>query len=139
MHTIAEKKTKGDILMKCNVDYIDEGFIASFYGSISMDDIHDVIGKLHGHVEFDDHHYQIFDFLNADLSNIVLSEPEEAASMDYFASRSSRSNVKVALIACGSHAIELCSSYIDESKSMGSPWLFGIFNSLTDAKSWVKS
>ena len=124
--------------MKVDLQYIDNGFIAKFWGKISVSDILNVNNLIYGREEFDSHKFQVFDFSEADLTDITHKRSEEPAATDNIASQYSP-DVKVATVATESHAIEFTQRYIDESIRFGSPWQFKIFNNLDDALNWVKS
>ena len=115
--------------------YKNKGFFLTHNGIITIDEIHEANGLIHGHEEFDSHKYQIINLLEANFSSINLNESIEPAATDLVASRI-RSNIKVALVARESKAINFCALYISVSKQDGSSWVFEIFSELENALQW---
>lgn len=115
--------------------YKNKGFFLTHKGIITIDEIHEANGLIHGHEEFDSHKYQIINLLEANFSSINLNESIEPAATDLVASRI-RSNIKVALVAREAKAINFCALYISVSKQDGSSWVFEIFSELENALQW---
>lgn len=127
--------SKGDILSYC-VTYKNNGFLLTHKGLITINEIHEANGLIHGHEEFDSHKYQIINLLDADFSKINQSKSIEPAATDLVASKI-RSNIKVAIVVREAKAINFCKLYVSESKQYGSPWDFEIFSELEAALQWA--
>ena len=121
--------------MSYYISYKDNGFFLTHKDLITVDEIHEANGLIHGHEEFDSHKYQIVNLLDADFSTICQSKSKEPAATDLVASKT-RSDIKVALVACEANAVSFCKLYISESKQRGSPWDFEIFSDLEAALEW---
>lgn len=118
------------------MSYKNNVFFLEHKGLITIDEINEANGLIHGHEEFDSHEYQIINLLNSDFSSIIQSKHKEPAATDLAASKT-RSNVKVAFVAHETKAINFCNLYISESKRCGSPWDFEIFSNLESTLEWV--
>jgi hypothetical protein len=113
--------------------------IFTFYGELDIHEINDANGILHGDARFDELKYSIWNFLEADMQKIEMTQIEEPAAIDYAASMSVH-RMKVALITQDlSVSAEKCTRYIEESKKFGSPWEIRVFNCLEDADAWGNS
>ena len=121
--------------MPYHISYKNNGLFLTHKELITIDEIHEANGILHGHEEFDSHRYQIINLLDADFSTISQSKSIEPAATDLVASKT-KSNVKVALVVRDARAINFCRLYISESKQLGSPWDFEIFSDLEVALEW---
>lgn len=64
------------------LNYKNNGFFLTHKGLITIDEIHEANGLIHGHEEFDSHKYQIINLLDADFSTINQSESIEPAATD---------------------------------------------------------
>jgi hypothetical protein len=117
------------------LNYKNNGFFLTHKGLITIDEIHEANGLIHGHEEFDSHKYQIINLLDADFSTINQSESIEPAATDLVASKI-QPNVKVALVVREANAINFCKLYISESKRHASPWDIKIFSDLEGALEW---
>ena len=120
------------------LNYKNDGFYIAHKGLITIDEIHEANGLIHGHEEFDSHKYQVINLLDADFSTISQSKSKEPAVTDLVASEI-RPIVNVALVARETNAINFCKSYISESKQRGSQWGFEIFSDLTAALEWCRT
>lgn len=118
--------------------YKQNGFFLTHKGLITIDEIHEANGLIHGHEEFDSHRYQIINLLDADFSTINQNESKEPAATDLVASRI-RSNIKVALVVREALAMNFCTLYISVSKQDGSSWVFEIFSELESALQWART
>ena len=105
---------------------------------MNIQDINDANGKLYGSAEFDWHTYQIWDFLDADLSQITEKDVDEPAATDW-ASGLSVPMIKVALVVRDDHAVKLCEHYKKKIRELGSEWECQLFDSMDDAHEWVDS
>jgi len=121
--------------MSYYLNYKNDGYFLTHKGLITIDEIHEANGLIHGHEEFDSHKYQVINLLDADFSTISQSKSKEPAITDLVASKT-RPNVNVALVARETYAINFCKRYISESKQRGSQWDFEIFSDLIDALEW---
>ena len=83
--------------MSYSLSYRDKGFFLTHKGVISIDEINEANGQIHGHEEFDSHKYQIIDLLNADFSEILLTKAKQPGATDSAASKT-KGNIKVALL-----------------------------------------
>ena len=124
--------------MPYKVKFLEQGSVISLWGPISIKDINDLNATLYGSPEFDHHNYQIWDFLNADLSQISVEEVDEPAAMDS-ASEQSVPKMRVACVVLENHAVNLCLHYKKMIHELGSKWECQLFDSMEDARRWVES
>ena len=124
--------------MSYHISYKNNGLFLTHKELITIDEIHEANGVLHGHEKFDLHKYQIINLLDADFSAISQSKSIEPAATDLVASKT-KSNIKVALVVREAKAINFCKLYISESKQLGSPWVFKIFSDLENALKWIST
>jgi hypothetical protein len=114
------------------------GTVAEFFGKITLDTILEVDQKHYNDPRFDDIRYELYDFTQADLSGVHVSDVQVPAAYDFGASHINRS-IKVASVATDPHAIELCEHYISVSKGINSSWSFAIFDDRESALEWCTS
>jgi len=122
--------------MPYTLDHKDNGFIVTHTGIITIEEINEANGRIHGHEGFDLHRYQIINALDADFSKITHSHARMPGATDSIASRT-RSNVQVAILVEEPTAARFCEHYIETAKRMGSSWEFQIFADLRSAREWV--
>jgi hypothetical protein len=124
--------------MSYKLFYGGKGFIISFSGIVSIDELNEGNGDIQGHEKFDNHRYQIVDLREADLSGVSLEETEEPAGTDLFASMINTS-VRIALIVSDVIAHTVCQEFVNKSLAIGSPWKYGIFYDYDKALTWAKT
>ncbi len=124
--------------MAYQITYSDRGSIVECSGVFTMQDLHKANGALHGHERFEKHTYQIWNLLNADLSQITEEEMIEPAATDH-AAELSVPKMKVALIVRDAHAAKLCESYRENIAEFGTMWKCQLFDSMNEAQEWVIS
>ncbi len=124
--------------MAYRITYTDKGSIVDCSDSFNMLDIHEANGILHGHARFDEHTYQIWNLLNADMSQITEDEMNEPAATDCAAEKSVP-KMKVALVVRDAYAVKLCEFYKKTIAKFGSKWECQLFDSMNDAQDWVVS
>lgn len=122
--------------MAYEICFENKGVVVNFEGSITINEINEANGKLHGHKNFDSHKYHIINLLGVDLSSITEKEALIPAAMDWVASQT-RSNIKVAILAEGIHEESLYLAYILQSRKMGTSWEFELFSNIKDAREWI--
>ena len=103
---------------------------------ISIDEINEVNGLIHGHPEFDAHRYQIVDLLDADFTEILTSTAKQPGATDWAASKTV-SHVKVAILVEEPAARQFCQEYIATAQQMGSDWEFALFPCRDQARQWI--
>ena len=118
--------------------YLKNGYHLQFSGAISMKELELANAKIHEHEEFDTHRFQLFSFLNADLSLVTEEGSESLAAAD-FGSSLSRGNVKIALVAKEKTTINLCKEYQKVTEKLQSSWKVRIFSELQQAHAWVEA
>ena len=111
------------------------GTVAEFFGKITLDTILEVDQKHYNDPRFDEIRYELYDFAQADLSEVRISDVQVPAAYDFGASHINR-RIKVASVATDPHAIELCKHYISVSKGVNSSWSFPIFDNRESALEW---
>ena len=114
------------------------GTVAEFFGRITLDTILEVDQMHYNDPRFDEIHYELYDFSQADLSEVHISDVQVPAAYDFGASHINRC-MKVASVATDPHAIELCKHYINVSKGVNSSWSFAIFDDRESALEWCTS
>ena len=121
--------------MSYTLSYENNGFFLTHKGCITINELHEANGRIHGHEEFDSHKYQIINLLDADFSKISEDKSIQPALTDLSASIT-RPNVNVAIVARETNSINFCKGYISESQKHGSNWSFEIFPDLKSALEW---
>ena len=124
--------------MSYRLIYKEKGFILTFSGDVSFDELNTANGKIQGHSEFDVHRYQIVDVRNADLSSISRDQAREPAAIDMIAS-TMNPKVRIGLIAYTTDGCNICKEYADNSIAMGSSLQFNLFYDYDKALEWAKS
>ena len=124
--------------MSYELSYSNRGFVVIFKGNVTIEEINDANGDIHGHANFDNHNYQIVDFLDADLSSVEMEDAEIAAQTDCIASRT-RWNVKVSFVVREAYALKIVNSYVNYAQQLIPTWKFGVFSTQEEALKWVKS
>ena len=124
--------------MPYDIKFAERGSVICFDGSISIQDINGANAALYGSAEFDQHSYTIWDFLDADLSQISMEEVDEPAATDW-ASGISIPRMRVALVVLENHAVNLCLHYKKMIHELESGWECQLFDSMDDARRWVDS
>jgi len=122
--------------MPYTVEYKDRGFYMTLTGLMSLEEIDVSNAIILGSEHFDDHRYQIINLLDADFSNIKLTQAKKTGAMD-FSGSNSRPYVRVALVVNDEIANNFCKEYIETTKHLGSTWDFEIFNSMDSAQVWA--
>lgn len=123
--------------MAYRLTYKDKTFLLVHTGMISIGEINESNGVIHGHEKFDSHKYQIVDLLNADFSEMSLTMARQPGATDSAASKT-KTNIKVALLVEEEKAIKFCNEYISIAKKMGSNWSFELFTNMELALKWLK-
>lgn len=124
--------------MSYELSYNDRGFVIRFKGDVTIEELNDANGKIHGHAKFDYHRYQIVDLLDADLSSVSGEDAKVPAVTDYIASLR-KWNVKVALVAVKSPALNAANNYAEQARQLTPTWKFKIFSTFEDALKWVNT
>lgn len=115
--------------------YEDRTFTLVHTGVITIEEINESNGLIHGHPEFDFHRYQVVHLLGADFSEIELTKANQPGATDSAASITKR-NVKVALIVQEAKARQFCRDYINTAKRFGASWDFQLFDNVEAAQAW---
>jgi hypothetical protein len=121
--------------MLFEIEWLSSGTIVHFRGTVYIDEINAVKSSLYDNSNFQSHQYSIFDYTEAHMC-INSEEMNFPAATDKGASRY-LPNFLMAMVAKEQKTIEICNTYIEVSKQLNSPWTFGLFENLNDAKSWV--
>ncbi len=94
-----------------------------------------VYSKINNSPRFDDIHYIIFDMLEMNSPDYTVSDTERFAYMDR-AGAISNPNIRMAIVCVDEGALAMSSFYQSETKD--SPWQVELFQSLEDAREWLK-
>ena len=113
-----------------------DGVFVECKGDLTIQYIHKVNGLLHGDERFEGHKYQVWDFLNSNLSQITLDEMKEPAAIDLVASAYAK-KVRVAIIVQEPHSVKLMRYYCDLCNEDDSQWRARNFDNSADANKWV--
>jgi len=124
-------------MMSYTIEYKNNGYRVTHRGVITIHEINEANGRIHGHSRFDAHNFQIIDVREADFSSIDPARADLPGAIDSVASRTRR-NVKVAVLAAEPKAVEFCQRYADTAKRYGSPWSFRLFPDLDSALNWLE-
>lgn len=122
--------------MAHDITWVKKGVIVCLYGKIDIQEIFAANGKLHGDSRFDNHKFQIWNLLEADLSPAKENQAAYPAATDAVASSYAK-DVKVSFISSNEHSIKFVKKYIEHSKERSIPWLFNLFESMDEAIEWV--
>lgn len=122
--------------MPYDLAYRNSGFYLTHRGYITIREINEVNGVIHGHREFDTHRFQLIHLLNADFSGIKPKDAKLPGATDSAAAKT-RGNVKVAIVVTDKQAISFCENYIETARRFGSDWSFRIFSELHAAERWI--
>ncbi|BDX06936.1 hypothetical protein [Planctobacterium marinum] len=117
--------------------YQKKGYYLEFSGAITMKELEWANSKIYEHEEFDNHKFQVFSLLNADLAQVTEEGPERLAAADFGGSLS-RGNVKVALVAKDQTTVELCKEYQKTTEILQSSWQVRIFSEQQQAIAWAE-
>ncbi|PCJ98618.1 MAG: hypothetical protein COA45_07840 [Zetaproteobacteria bacterium] len=116
----------------------DKGFLVAYYGMITGSDVDKLNRTLHGDIRFDNHKYQIWEFLKSDYSQMSIDDARTLAATDAIASRSTP-NVKVAIIANDEHMSLIVKEYTKCMKEIfNSSWEIRLFDKMSSAREWIK-
>lgn len=124
--------------MNYSIVWEPSGFLATFSGSLSVEDIHDANIIFHGDERFDRLKYSIWDVTGADMSTIQPDDMLILVAEDFGATFTLPVH-KLALIATDPHAKYLMEYYIEKSISCGSSWTFKIHDTRTAARNWIST
>lgn len=130
-------KKKG-LIMSYEFSYNERGFVLRFKGNVTIEELNEANGKIHGHAKFDYHRYQIIDLLEANLSSVTKEDAKEPAATDAIASLR-KWNVKVVLVAIKSDAVKAAKNYVERAQRLAPTWKFEIFSNFEDALRWAKT
>lgn len=109
-----------------------DGFQVTFTGLIDIHEITDTIDYWRADQRAKSVKKQIWDFSNADLSNIYESDTQ------IFRSHIEFSSINVALISNDEHARDLFMAYAKRSKQTGSDWEIVVLKSIDQAHKWLE-
>ena len=125
--------------MTYHIAWHDQGTVVDLTGTISIDEINEANGRLHGDARVENHEYSVWNFLEADLSQVSEQDILVPAAIDRAASISIR-RIKVAFVAVAdSHAINILLHYVNAAERDIENWEFGIFGSTKDAMDWIEA
>ena len=124
--------------MSYQLSYSERGFVIRFKGKVTVEELNEANGKIHGHAGFDYHRYQIIDLLEADLSSVTEDDTKEPAAIDAIASLR-KWNVKVALVVLQNDTLKTVNTYVEQARPLTPTWKFQIFSTFEDALRWAKT
>ncbi|MHC4874093.1 MAG: hypothetical protein ACYTFY_19765 [Planctomycetota bacterium] len=122
--------------MPYTLNYKNKGFFLQHTGLVTVGEINEVNGLIHGHEMFDEHRFQVIDLLGADFSQVDLTQANEPGIIDSVASKTN-SKVKVAIVATDEQTIKFCKGYINSAIQSGIEWIFKMFTDMDSALQWV--
>ena len=112
--------------------------LLNFYKSTDIKEINEANWKILLDDRLKNNHQSIWNFLQADLSTIALTEANFLANIDRSASNIVPF-VKVAFVAHEKHTLDICKQYVEYSKKFESKWEMRIFDSMGSAIKWCYS
>jgi len=124
--------------MTYKIDWEKHGTYVECSGAFDMAALREANGRLHGYPEFDDHRYQIWNLLDADLSGITRPEMVQPAAIDKVAERSAP-HMRVALVVQDAYAARLCDAYIESAGALKSAWQCRRFEDVASARQWAQA
>jgi hypothetical protein len=120
------------------MSYVDDGFILTFKGDVTIQELNQANSAIHQHPNFDIHRYQIVNFLDADLSSVTENDGRIPAQLDSIAARKNE-NVNVAFVAQGAHTLRVVEGYLSAAQASNKKWKFRAFSTFVDALAWSKN
>lgn len=123
--------------MPYRMSYVDDGFILTFRGNVTIRELNQANSAIHEHPDFSIHKYQIINLLGADLSSVTESDGKVPALLDSIAAKRNE-NVRVALVAQGAHSMQVVDGYVCVAQTRIPKWKLKVFSTFEDALAWVK-
>ncbi len=124
--------------MSYEIRWEEKGTFTCLYGVITIEELEEANGKLHGDARFDNHKYQIWNLLEADFGSITEEEIELVAATD-MASSISVPQMKVAIFAVDHHTLKIVNHYIKWSLELNPSWHFKVCTNIEEAEKWAKA
>ena len=122
--------------MKFSVSWSERLARVDYFGEITNEDIQRAHFKLNGDRRFYNCQRLILDVTECSLAKVNVPKLVLVIATDLGASKTIKS-MKVAMIANDPDNIEKVSDYIEKSRI--SPWVYKLFHSVSDARSWLES
>lgn len=115
-----------------------QGVIVKLSGDVSIEDINDSTGVLHGDPRIEKCHYTIWDFCSVKNFSVLMDETIEPAAINMVASRYIF-KIKIALVTDNPLIVDACKQYIEQGREFIPRWDFEVFSKMEDAHIWAKS
>ena len=119
--------------MAYQFDWCDEGFILTFEGLLSVQEIKDANHLWKKVPRIETIKYQVWDFSQADLYDIYESDTQDPTAYRAFP------NMKVALISNDDYAKKLFDVYAQRAHQCGSNWELAIHETQEKAFQWIEN
>lgn len=125
--------------MSYSIDWNGTGFTISLSGAVSLEEVFEATGKLHGHEYYQNQKYQLWNYLDATFdNNYEQGGIEESAAIDWVALKTTH-RIKGASVIKDDAIIALYNEYIETAKKLGTNCEFKLFESYDIALLWCKS
>ncbi|UZE96396.1 TroA family protein [Alkalimarinus alittae] len=115
----------------------ENGVTVSLGGDLDINEINRAGAALYSDPRFRQCKYQLFDFLEADMSSLSLEDIDGMAAKDVFASITIH-NPSIALVTNNPIHTVLIEHYIKVSEQLGITWGAKAFSSRKEAEEWCK-
>lgn len=112
----------------------EKGFVFRFRGALTMPEVLEVDRIAWEDPDWDKHQYEIWNFLEAEVSTFTPEDALIAATIDNVSFEVTR-DLMVAMIAVEKDVLKLCRVYIDATDI--APGNVRIFKTESDARAWI--
>ena len=122
--------------MDYSIEWKDKICIITLTGSINIKLIERINKEFHGDKRTYEVIGSIWDFSNCNTDNVHADELRYTVAVD-LGGGVLLNNHKMAIVVIDPHSIEIVDKYVNSCVMGGSPWKFGIHDSLDKALEWV--
>lgn len=115
-----------------------KGVVATYFGELVKNDFIKVNQEISGNRRSDQIKFRISDLSGAESLKLDTDDPSYIAAFG-FGSSAYIKKQRHALVANGAATKSACEEYVRNSKKMGSPWVFKIFDNIEEAHEWASN
>ena len=112
------------------------GLCWTFYGVVSLQEVHDADGEMYSAPQFDELKYFIWDGSKIEKIDYDIDEADQPAAIDK-ASSQYKPYLKGALIGEDEKVRLVIKRYIETSSKLNSSWELKLFSNLFEARQWL--
>ena len=121
--------------MPYTITWRDRGTYTKLVGKVTIDEVAEANNEHYYHSRFKDITYQLFDFTEADCSDVTLADTKYPAAFDT-AANFYKKKFKVAMVVADEHTKILCLTYIKHANRYATSWEMEVFDSVAAANTW---